>query len=537
MTERHVILIVDDTPENLVILGDMLEQEGHEVLIATSGLKALEIIKVYPHPELVLLDIMMPDMDGYEVCRQLKADSELKMIPVIFISALGMQEQKIRAFREGAVDYITKPFMAEEVVARVNTHLRLTHIERLNREIAERKRAEEEKTLIEAQLQQAQKMESIGRLAGGVAHDFNNMLGVILGYAEMALEQVDQGQPLYKGLVEIRKAAERSSNITKQLLAFARKQTITPRVINLNDTVVGMLNMLKRLIGEDIHVEWIPGDSVWPVKIDPSQIDQILANLCVNARDAISGVGHVTIETENVVLDEDYCNDHHGFFPGEYVKLSVSDNGCGMDRITLSQVFEPFFTTKEVGVGTGLGLSMVYGIVKQNKGFINIHSEQAVGTTFTIYLSKHAEEIIPVRTIPQEMATTVKQETILLVEDEPTILKMTDMLLNKLGYTVLTASSPDEAILKAKNHKADIRLLITDVVMPDMNGKDLAETLIPICPGLKYLFMSGYTADVIAHQGILDEAVHFIQKPFSKNDLAIKVREALNSPIDSMPLL
>lgn len=527
MKERHVILIIDDTPENLSILGDMLEQEGHEVMIATSGIKALEIMASAPLPELILLDIIMPGMDGYEFCQLLKSDPEMRMIPVIFISVLGMQEEKIRAFHEGAVDYITKPFMVEEVVARVNTHLRLTHVERLNREIAERKRAEEEKTILEAQLQQAQKMESIGRLAGGVAHDFNNMLGVILGHAELALTQVDSNQSLYHDLVEIRKAAERSANITRQLLAFARKQTIAPRVIDLNHTVAGMLNMLQRLIGEDIHVDWIPGSELWPVKIDPSQIDQILANLCVNARDAIAGVGIVTIETGNAVVDEHGCNGDYGCLPGEYVKLSVRDNGCGMDRITMSHIFEPFFTTKEAGVGTGLGLSMVYGIVKQNKCFINIQSEPAMGTSFTIYIPKHTEKAISLNNIFTEEATLSGHETILLVEDELSILKITTMLLNKLGYSVIVANSPDEAIQKARSYKGEIHLLITDVIMPDMNGRDLAGILFSIYPGIKYLFMSGYTADVIAHQGILDEEIHFIQKPFYINDLAIKVREAL----------
>jgi len=248
-------------------------------------------------------------------------------------------------------------------------------------DITERKQAEKDREMLQGQLNQAQKMESVGRLAGGVAHDFNNMLGVILGHTEMAMEEVDPSGPLSAGLQEIQKAAHRSADLTRQLLAFARKQTIVPQVLDLNETVEGMLKMLRRLIGEDIHLAWLPGSEVWPVKLDPSQIDQVMANLCVNARDAIEGVGKVTIETENTTFDQAYCDNHPGSVPGAYVLLAVSDDGCGMDSETLDMLFEPFFTTKEVGTGTGLGLATVYGIVKQNDGFINVYSEPGDGTT------------------------------------------------------------------------------------------------------------------------------------------------------------
>jgi PAS domain S-box-containing protein len=257
------------------------------------------------------------------------------------------------------------------------------------RDISERKRAEEAKMKLEDQLQQARKMEAIGQLAGGVAHDFNNMLGVILGHAEMAMEQLDPAQPLHKDLEEIRKAATRSADITRQLLAFARKQTVTPKVIDLNDTIEGMLKMLRRLIGENIDLTWLPGKGLWPVKVDPSQIDQILANLCVNARAAIAGGGKLTVETGNSTFDEEHCNTHTGFLSGEYVRIVVSDNGSGMDKETLAHIFEPFFTTKGVGEGTGLGLATVYGAIKQNSGFINAASEPGKGTTFTIYLPRY----------------------------------------------------------------------------------------------------------------------------------------------------
>ncbi len=378
-----------------------------------------------------------------------------------------------------------------------------------------------------AQFQQAQKMEAVGLLAGGVAHDYNNMLSVILGYAELALAKVDPAQPLHADLEEIIKAAIRSADITRQLLAFARKQTIIPVVLDLNETVESMLKMLRRLIGEDIDLAWLPEAGLCPVKMDPVQIDQILANLCVNARDAIADVGKITIETGNAVFDETYCADHFGFVAGEYVLLAVSDDGCGMDKETLDQIFEPFFTSKGVGQGTGLGLSTVYGIVKQNNGFINVYSEPGKGTTFRIYLPRYAGQAVDT---PREKAAEIplsRGETVLVVEDEPALLKMGKMMLEKLGYRVLAAGTPGEAIRLAEEHAGEIQLLITDVVMPEMNGRDLAERMQSLYPGMKILFMSGYTADVIAHRGVLDEGVNFIQKPFSMKDLAVKVREAL----------
>jgi PAS domain S-box-containing protein len=381
---------------------------------------------------------------------------------------------------------------------------------------------------LNAQLTQAQKMESIGRLAGGVAHDFNNMLGVILGHVEMAMEQVDHAQPLYADLQQIMKAAERSSDLTHQLLAFARKQTISPKVLDLNETVEGMLKMLRRLIGEDIDLLWKPGRNIRPVKMDPSQIDQILANLCVNARDAIEGVGRVTIETDAVAFDKAYCADHAGFAPGEYILLAVSDDGCGMDKETLSHLFEPFFTTKDVGKGTGLGLATVYGIVKQNSGFINVYSEPDHGSRFTIYLPRYEAMTTPTTEQPPAQATTRGSETVLLVEDELALLKMTTMMLEKQGYTVLPANTPGEAIRLVREYPGHIDLLLTDMIMPEMNGRDLAGNLLSIHPDLKCLFMSGYTANLIAHHGVLDQGVHFIQKPFSLKNLAAKLRETLD---------
>jgi PAS domain S-box-containing protein len=397
----------------------------------------------------------------------------------------------------------------------------------LMEDITERKRVEEEKEKLHAQLLQAQKMESVGRLAGGVAHDFNNMLGVILGHSEMALEGVDPSQPLHDDLEEIHKAAERSAVLTRQLLAFARKQTVAPKVIDLNQTLARMLTMLERLIGEDVQLVWKPWADLWPVKIDSSQLDQILTNLCVNARDAIADVGTITIETENTGIDEGDYPDLQGSAPGEYVRLTVRDDGCGMDEETLLHLFEPFFTTKEVGKGTGLGLAMVYGAVKQNRGFIKVQSETGQGANFSIYLPRHMGEVEQTRNQAPTVPSSRGQETILVVEDEPASLKLIKRMLERQGYTVLEAGTPGEAIGVAREHAAEIHLLMTDVIMPKMNGRSLARILMSLYPQLKCLFMSGYTDDVIADHGVLEEGVSFIQKPFSAKDLADKVRQTL----------
>jgi PAS domain S-box-containing protein len=394
-------------------------------------------------------------------------------------------------------------------------------------DINERKLTAEKNEKLQLQLIQAQKMETVGRLAGGVAHDFNNMLGVILGNVELALDRIGPDDPQHAKLEEIRKAAQRSVDLTRQLLAFARKQIIAPKVLDLNDTVEGMLNMLRRLIGEDLALDWKPGKGLWPIKMDPAQIDQILGNLCVNARDAIAGVGKIAVETRNTTLDEKYCAQQVGFTPGEYVTLTVSDDGCGMDSKTLLLLFEPFFTTKETGKGTGLGLATVYGIVKQNNGFINIYSEPGKGSTFNIYLPRYAAKKEPLPEQAPVHEVSCGHETILLVEDEPAILEMTTIMLEDQGYIVVAARSPGEAICLAREQRDRIDLLITDVIMPEMNGRELAKNISAICPNVKRMFMSGYTANIIAHHGVLDQGEHFIQKPFSLKDLGAKLREVL----------
>ncbi len=381
----------------------------------------------------------------------------------------------------------------------------------------------------EEQLRQAQKMETVGQLAGGIAHDFNNMLQVILGSMEMALETASRGSALEQHLREAQRAAQRSADLTGQLLAFARRQTVRPRVVDLNDVVASARKMVQRLIGEDIDFAWTPGRGLGKVMIDPAQVDQVLANLAVNARDAIAGVGRLTVETSNVVLDEAWCARHPGFDAGEYVLLAVTDDGRGMDRETMGHLFEPFFTTKGMGKGTGLGLATVYGIVKQNRGFIDAYSEPGHGTTFRVYLPRvhgDAEDSGP--GAADARGPRGGTETLLVVEDEEAILELARHSLQGLGYVVLAARSPGEALEVAGAHEGPLDLLVTDVVLPRMNGRELCERLTAARPGLKCLFMSGYTADVIAHRGVLDDGVVFLPKPFTLSVLAEKVRAALD---------
>jgi len=396
-------------------------------------------------------------------------------------------------------------------------------------DITERKQAEEEQKKLQTQLLQAQKMESVGRLAGGVAHDFNNILGIIIGYTELIIMDMNPAGQLYSYLQQILDSAGRAAELVKQLLAFARKQIASPEILDVNTAVVNMFKMLQRLIGEDIELIWKPGHDIWKVNIDPVQVDQILANLTVNSRDAIPDTGTITIETENIVLDYAYTSGHAEILPGEYVLLTVSDNGIGMSKELMEHIFEPFFTTKEIGKGTGLGLATVYGIVRQNNGFINVYSEPGQGTSFKIYLPRFKSDIIPDK--PEKMSGKPKTgtETVLITEDEEDYLISCKIILEKLGYTVLTANTPEYAIDIAQNHTENIDLLITDVVMPKMNGKELVKKIHSIRPDMKYLYMSGYTANVIAHHGVLEKGVNFLQKPFSIKTVAEKVREVLDS--------
>ncbi|WP_173201558.1 hybrid sensor histidine kinase/response regulator [Geobacter sp. SVR] len=396
----------------------------------------------------------------------------------------------------------------------------------INSDITATIQHEEEKLKLESQLHQAQKMESIGRLAGGIAHDFNNMLSVILGTANLSLLKVPEDGDLRRNLEMITQAAERSAKITRQLLAFSRKEVIEPKPINLNMLILESEKNLGRLIGEDVKLTFKPGSNLWTVMIDPSQVHQILINLSVNARDAMPEGGTLAIETLNVSINDDYSHHHLDAHPGDFVQLIVVDNGCGMERETIKHIFEPFFTTKEVGKGTGLGLATVYGIVTQNNGFINVYSEPGQGTVFKIYLPRLREEAEPEETV----ATAPLSGTgrILLVEDEEMLLWSTTRLLEEIGYTVIQADSPEKALAFCEQNEA-FDLILTDVVMPGINGRDMVERIRAIKPGVKVLFMSGYTADLVARRGIVESGMHFISKPLDMKQLNDKIGQLLVS--------
>ncbi len=380
---------------------------------------------------------------------------------------------------------------------------------------------------LEEQLRQLQKMESIGRLAGGIAHDFNNLLTAISGNLQLALMDIRKDRSPVGRLEQALKALENAAMLTQQLLAFSRKQIIEPKIIDLNEVLAGMKQMLSRLIGEDVELIMVPGDPLGPVKADPGQIEQIVINLSVNARDAMPNGGKLTIETANAVLDDEYCKHHRGVVPGDYVSLSISDTGVGMTREVLDQIFEPFFTTKVKGKGTGLGLAMVYGAVKQNGGTIGVYSEPGHGTTLRIYLPKVSGQTqavpapVDVGELPQGT------ETVLLVEDETFIRSFTEQILQRLGYSVISCACLREAIDQANGYDGPIDLLLTDVVLPDGNARLLARLLAENRPDIRVLFTSGYAENVIAHHGVLDSDVQFIGKPFTVAALAHKIRDVL----------
>lgn len=395
------------------------------------------------------------------------------------------------------------------------------------RDISERKQAEKAQKELEDQLHQSQKMETVGRLAGGVAHDFNNMLAIIFIALDLMRNTLDENSPQLAFVRDIEYAAKRARDITRQLLAFSRKQVIAPQPCDLNALIANMEKSLARLIGEDIELRFIPQQGLGRVLIDPSQIDQILVNLAVNARDAMMHGGKLTIETANVDIDAADVRDYPGFLPGRYVRLVVSDTGVGMDKETLSHIFEPFFTTKEEGKGTGLGLATVYGIVKQNEGFVNVYSEVGYGTSFRVYLRRMQAAKDAALTQEGSLPPT-GGESILIVEDDSVLCRAAKKMLESLGYAVTTALGPSKALEIVRQGETPFDLLLVDVVMPEMNGAQLAGLITALQPEIKVLYMSGYTGDAIAHRGVLDEGVDFIQKPFSTRELANKIRELLD---------
>jgi nitrogen-specific signal transduction histidine kinase len=395
-------------------------------------------------------------------------------------------------------------------------------------DITDRKRVEAEKEKLQAQLQQAMKMEAVGRLAGGVAHDFNNLLTVIMGYSELLLQKIGKESPMHEEVEEIKRAGERAASLTQQLLAFSRKQIIEPKVVHLDHLVAEMHKMLTRLIGEDIALQATTGKSLGSVKVDPGQFQQILMNLVVNARDAMPDGGKIVIETANVDLDEGYCAVHPYVKPGRFVMVAVSDTGKGMSEEVKAHIFEPFYTTKERGSGTGLGLATTYGAVHQAGGSIEVYSEVGIGTTFRIYLPRIEEEAVKPEKVDRPTDLPGGTETVLLVEDEDTLRTLCERILGDLGYQVMPARNGAEAIAVAQKYGERIDLLLTDVVMPGMSGRELATQLVLHHPEMQVLFMSGYTDDAIGKHGVLDEGVSFIGKPYTPSALARKVRKVLD---------
>jgi signal transduction histidine kinase len=499
------VLVVEDNPGDVRLIEEMLaEAEPRRWVMETADRLDGALGKLSEGGfSAVLLDLRLPDSQGVEaVARVCELAAEAA---VVVLTGTSDERLATDAIRYGAQDYLVKGA----------TDARL--LDRILRYSLQRKQLED-------QLRQTQKMDAVGRLAGGVAHDFNNMLAVILGQAELLLRRGDAPEPAARGLREIRKAAERAANLTRQLLAFSRKQILHPQVLDLNEVVTGIESMLQRLIGEDVRLVTALKPEVGRVKADPGQIDQVILNLAINARDAMPGGGTLTIETDRVELDDAYARLHEGAAPGRYGMLAVTDTGVGMDAATLKRVFEPFFTTKELGHGTGLGLATVYGIVKQSGGFVWVYSEPRHGTTFKVFLP---QVDVPAPEPGQEVRRPVGgTETILVVEDEELLRDVLEDMLRESGYTVLAAAGPEDAVERVRNGLR-VDLVLTDVVMPGMNGRELAERIQSLSPESKVLFMSGYTDDAVLRLGILDAHLPLLHKPFGLETLLDKVREAL----------
>jgi len=394
-------------------------------------------------------------------------------------------------------------------------------------DMSELRDSEKDREQLQNQLLHSQKMESIGRLAGGVAHDFNNMLGAIIGYAEMGQEYTEGNELLNEAFDGIIKAADSSAQLTKQLLAFARKQTVDLRLLDLNETIEGMVRMLKRLIGESIDLIWLAGAKLPPVLLDSVQLNQILVNLSINARDAMSGFGKITIETGFIHIDQHYCDYNVGFTPGDFVAITFSDDGCGISNDVIDKIFDPFYTTKSSGKGTGLGLSTIYGIVQQNGGFIKVYSEIDVGTSFKIYFPSQSGDILPIEALSSIDYSYLEGKKIFLIEDEEILNRQIVLMLTQLGFEVTSAGGPNEALELLSSFDGGLDLFLSDLIMPNMNGRELISKLLEIRPNVEVLYMSGYSSNVVSNKNILDDSINFIQKPFNKSDLLRKISDII----------
>jgi two-component system, cell cycle sensor histidine kinase and response regulator CckA len=524
------ILVVDDEVELKNVLVEALVSQGYRTTGLPSGVEALAAIRTGAF-DVVLTDLMMPGMDGVTLIQKaLQIDPHLVCI---VLTGQGTIQTAVEAMKTGAFDYVLKPFRVETLLPLVARAMEVRQMRlenaQLRETVARYELAQTTREELEQQLRQSQKMEAIGRLAGGVAHDFNNLLTAINGYSSLALQRANPDDRLRGYLEEIKKAGERAATLTRQLLAFGRKQMLKPVVLNLNDVVSDMNKMLRRLIGEDIRFNARFDPDLKPIKADPGQIEQVLVNLVVNSRDAMPQGGSLTIETANFEIDAEFAGKHLGMAAGHYVMLAVSDSGCGMDDKTKARIFEPFFTTKEKGRGTGLGLSTVYGIVKQSGGTVWVYSETGKGSVFKVYFPQMQDDAEFPKPVLVETPVPRGSETILLVEDEDVVRGLARKILEQAGYYVLDTRSGDEAIRLCHELPGPIHLLLTDVVMPEKSGKEIAECLAKLRPLTRVLYMSGYTDDAIVHHGVLDSDVEFIQKPFTPVALARRVREVLDA--------
>lgn len=507
-------LIVEDSEDDLHLLVRELKRVGYDVTFErVDTAEAMRDALAAGTWDIVLSDFSMPKFSAPSAL-QLLNDSGIDL-PFIIVSGTVGEEPAVNAMKAGAHDYVMKGKLARLGPA----------IQRELREASHRKEHRE----VQDQLFQAQKIEAIGQLAGGVAHDFNNLLTVINGYTEVMLEKMEANHPHRKYLEAVRKAGEHAASLTRQLLAFSRRQVLIPQVLNLNSITSGLHPMLRRLIGEDIELFTLPAKDLGSVKVDPGQIEQIILNLVVNARDAMPNGGKLTIETANVELDETYLRNHATVKPGPHVMVAVSDTGNGMDEETQKHIFDPFFTTKGPGKGTGLGLSTVYGIVKQSGGSIWVYSEPGRGAAFKIYLPRVDEAPTAVESRESDANVSNASETILVVEDDASVRMLIRQTLEMKGYCVLEAENGVAGLWASEQHQGVIHLLVTDVVMPEIGGRVMAEQLTALRPDMKVLYISGYTDDAVVRHGVLDSNMTFLQKPFTPEVLTRKVREVLDA--------
>lgn len=512
-------LLIEDNEDDVCLIREMLA-ETKDVRIDVDwaddlsvGLARLTEGKT----DLVLLDLSLPDSHGLETFTKVQAQA--RDLPIIVLTGLDDEDVAERAVRKGAQDYLVK--------GRLDSYI----LSRAARYAVERKQAERALHESEAQLRQAQKMESIGRLSGGIAHDFNNLLTVINSYSDMLLGEPGLGHGFIRnGLEEIKDAGHRAASLTRQLLAFSRCQILEPKVLDLNEVVAKMARLLRRLIGEDIALVLCPDPLLGSIQADPGQVEQIIMNLAVNARDAMPGGGRLTIATQNVELDGSLLHEHLSMPAGAYVLLSVSDTGCGMNEETLQEIFKPFFTTKEAGKGTGLGLATLDGIVKHIGGGVSVSSELQKGTTFRVYLPRveHQSRQVSVSSIPNEALRG--SETILLVEDDEMVRALAQAILERYGYAVVASRSVHDALAFVQEDSRRFHMLLTDTIMPGMNGQELADRVLSVRPDMKVLYMSGYTDKVFARTGTWEPGTAFLQKPFTPQTLAHKVREIFADP-------